>query len=400
MRILLVQDTDWINKGPLQQNHLMEKLSLNGHQIRVIDHEILWKEEKKRTLVSKRELFPNISRIYDGAKVDLIRPGIIKIQNLDYVSVFVSRKIEIERQIKEFRPDVIIGFQILSAYLGMSAANKHSIPFIYYWIDTYHSQLPNKLFQIMGKLLEQKTLKGAQRVVAINEQLRDYVVMLGSDPQKTYINRGSVDLARFNTEIDTSEIKRKYKIKDSDKVICFVGMIHRDLGLKEIIIGISKMKNHNIKLLIVGKGDQHWPNAEEELKEAAVQFGVEDKVIISGKVSYQEVPKFMNVASICILPAYSSDLMRDIVPIKMYEYMSMGKPVISTKLPGVFKEFKEQNGVHYVDTPDDILAKAIELIEANKIQEEGTKARYFVAKNSWDDVVCEFDKILEDVSAT
>ena len=43
MRILVVQETDWFEKGPLQQHHLMEKLSLRGHEIRVIDHEIIWK---------------------------------------------------------------------------------------------------------------------------------------------------------------------------------------------------------------------------------------------------------------------------------------------------------------------------------------------------------------------
>ena len=37
MKILLIQETDWFVKGPLQQHHLMEKLSLDGYEIRVID---------------------------------------------------------------------------------------------------------------------------------------------------------------------------------------------------------------------------------------------------------------------------------------------------------------------------------------------------------------------------
>jgi glycosyltransferase involved in cell wall biosynthesis len=41
--------------------------------------------------------------------------------------------------------------------------------------------------------------------------------------------------------------------------------------------------------------------------------------------------------------------MRDIVLIKLYEYMAMGKPVITTKLPGVMQEFGEDHGVVYVD---------------------------------------------------
>lgn len=37
------------------------------------------------------------------------------------------------------------------------------------------------------------------------------------------------------------------------------------------------------------------------------------------------------------------------MPIKMYEYMAAGKPVIAESLPGIMKEFGSDNGVIYVD---------------------------------------------------
>ena len=40
MKILLIQETDWIKRGPHQQHHLMERLALKGHEIVVIDYEI------------------------------------------------------------------------------------------------------------------------------------------------------------------------------------------------------------------------------------------------------------------------------------------------------------------------------------------------------------------------
>ncbi|MCK4733720.1 MAG: glycosyltransferase, partial [Methanophagales archaeon] len=53
--------------------------------------------------------------------------------------------------------------------------------------------------------------------------------------------------------------------------------------------------------------------------------------------------------------AIDDEKTRDIVPIKFYEYMAMGKPVITTKLPGVMTEFGEDHGVIYVDNPEDAL---------------------------------------------
>jgi len=61
------------------------------------------------------------------------------------------------------------------------------------------------------------------------------------------------------------------------------------------------------------------------------------------------------------------------------------------------KEFGEDNGVIYVNRPEDVIEKAMELIETGRIQEEGKKARKFVEKYSWDNVVDEFEGILEEV---
>ena len=41
MRIIVVQETDWQRRGPHQQHHLFERLSLRGHAITVLDYPIL-----------------------------------------------------------------------------------------------------------------------------------------------------------------------------------------------------------------------------------------------------------------------------------------------------------------------------------------------------------------------
>ena len=90
--------------------------------------------------------------------------------------------------------------------------------------------------------------------------------------------------------------------------------------------------------------------------------------------------------------------MRDIVPIKLYEYMAMGKPVVATRLPGVMKEFGEDNGVIYVDKTEDALGKAVELMDYEMLKEYGLKARGFVESYNWDDIVNEFEGILEELT--
>jgi len=89
--------------------------------------------------------------------------------------------------------------------------------------------------------------------------------------------------------------------------------------------------------------------------------------------------------------------MRSIVPIKMYEYMACGKPVVSTGLPGIVEEFGQGNGVVFVDGPGEVLEMAVELVEKCCLGEYGTKARKFVEKYSWDKITNQFEDTLREV---
>lgn len=48
MRILLVQETNWIDRNVIHQHHLAERLAQRGHDVQVVDYDILWPERKQR----------------------------------------------------------------------------------------------------------------------------------------------------------------------------------------------------------------------------------------------------------------------------------------------------------------------------------------------------------------
>lgn len=172
-----------------------------------------------------------------------------------------------------------------------------------------------------------------------------------------------------------------------------MGWLYQFSGLKEVALELAKIGNHDIKLLIVGEGD-----AYEELQRTRDKYNLQDKVILTGKRPYQEIAAFISASDICLLPAYTTErIMQDIVPIKMYEYMAMKRPVISTKLPGVMKEFGENNGVVYVDRPEEVVKKAIELVGSGNLSELATRARSFAERCSWDHITEEFESILKEV---
>jgi glycosyltransferase involved in cell wall biosynthesis len=391
MNILVLQDTDWIKRGPHQQHHLMDRMALKGHQIRVIDYEYLWKEDKNRKVLAGRKEIKDAYKIFKEANITLIRPGMIKLPFFDMASVFYFHEKEIKRQIREFKPDVIIAISILTAYLGMQQAKKHHIPFVHYCIDHSHELIPNKLIRKVAEQFEKQTIKGADKIFVINKGLKEYIVEMGGNINKIYVIPAGVDLEKFNPLVDGSSIREKYGIKKDDILLFFMGWIYDFSGMKEVAESLSLTDYKNIKLMVVGEGDLYKP-----LLKMKSEKNLDDKLILTGKIPFEEIPKYISAADICLLPAYKNEIMMNIVPIKIYEYMAMGKPVISTDLPGILKEFGKENGVIYVDKSEDTLCKVTDLLDdPESITKQGLKSLEFVTKYTWDSVINLFEQSLE-----
>ena len=371
----------------------MERLSLRGHEVRAIDFEITWRRKPRKELYSKRKVFNGISKACKGSSVTVIRPGILKFPILDYVSIVFTHGAEIRRQIVKFKPDVMVGLGILNASIAMLMAKRHKVPFIYYLIDALHTLIPFRKLRFLGKVLESDTLRRCDVVCVINEELKRYAMEMGAQPEKVHVVRAGIDMERFNPDVDGYVMREKLGIGKDEVVLFFMGWLYSFSGLKEVAIELAKVKEvyPNVKLLIVGEGDLY-----HELQRIRKDYCLK-QIILVGRQPYESIPEFIAASDVCLLPAYNNEVMRNIVPIKMYEYMVCGKPVISTRLPGIMKEFGKGNGVLYVNKPEDALKKAIALVESGCIEEERMKARKFVEKYSWDAIMEEFERVLREV---
>jgi glycosyltransferase involved in cell wall biosynthesis len=324
-----------------------------------------------------------------NAKILVIRPAILKIPLLDYVSVLFSHKKEIKKQLQEWSPDVIVGDAVLNSYWGAKAAQRANIPFIYYWFELMHLLIPIKPLIFIGKLVEKASLKRTDKVLATSESLKNAISEMGYPIEKIQVLEVGVEFARYDLNDSGDFLRDQYNLTKDDLVLLFMGWLYKFSGLKEVCIELSKLDNNNIKLIIVGEGD-----AYQELKNIIIQYNLKDKVILAGQKPYNEMPQYLAAANVCLLPAYNNETMRDIVPGKVYEYMAAGKPVISTELPGMINKFGTDNGIVFVKTPEDTIGKAVELFETGQFKDLGFKARKYIETYSWDNIANDFEKIL------
>ena len=60
-------------------------------------------------------------------------------------------------------------------------------------------------------------------------------------------------------------------------------------------------------------------------------------VALLGPRPYQSLPAYLRHADVCLLPRVASELTRAMDPVKVYEYLAAGKPVVATPLPELAK---------------------------------------------------------------
>lgn len=389
MKILVVQESNWVDRGPHQSHHIMERLVQRGHEVRVIDFDILWRNKVNRELISHRSVVTAPSKAIPEAEITVIRPSIIHLPVLEYVSLLQSHRKELLRQLDEFRPDVVIGFGILNAWIAISLCRKRGITFVYYIIDELHRLVPQQQFRKLARYIERKNFKAADIVLSINEKLREYTIEMGAPREKTHVIRAGVDHELFKAEY-REPMRKELGFTDHDIVLFFMGWLYEFTGLKEVALELSKSSEKNIKLFILGKGDLC-----STLQEIRSKNSLEGQMILKGWVPYQDVPKFIMACDVCILPAYKNDIMMNIVPIKLYEYMAAGKPVIATNLEGLKKEFGENNGIIYIENSNETIDKVKSLIKEEKLDYAGLRGYNFVKNNSWKSIVDQFEAIMK-----
>jgi glycosyltransferase involved in cell wall biosynthesis len=148
------------------------------------------------------------------------------------------------------------------------------------------------------------------------------------------------------------------------------------------------------KFLIVGDGMSR-KRYEREID----RLGVRAHFIFTGMVNYREIPLYINLSDICVLPKIR--LKSGYSPIKLYEYMACGKPVIATRVEGL--EVIEEAGAGRLIDPEDgggLEEALIELLkDRDKRIEMGQRGLKMVRKRfDWALKVDEIERVLQDLA--
>lgn len=192
-----------------------------------------------------------------------------------------------------------------------------------------------------------------------------YAEPMGWIQKKVGVWSSGVSTETFNPKflIESKKIKSDFDLTGKF-VVFYHGAISPTRGLIETIeaINILKAKHADIVLFLLGTG-----SALHTIKALIHERGLEERVIVHNPVPYEEVPSFISIAGVCIVPLPNNPYWVFQSPLKLLEYLAMGKPVIVTDIPAHRSVVGSEICGVYVRSPDPVeIANSIEYAYNNK----------------------------------
>ncbi len=196
-------------------------------------------------------------------------------------------------------------------------------------------------------LFEEKLcLRSANIVIATNESYKAIDIERGNkNPEDVFIVRNGPDLQKFKLVEPIKDTKYLNK-----KIFVYVGEMGPQDGvdylLKSLYTLVNKFNRRDFFCFIIGKGD-----AVPELIKLKDELKLNDFVFFTGHIPFKDLLSYLSTADICLDPNPSNPLNDKSTWIKIMEYMSLGKPIISFDLKET--RFSAQKAAIYAK-PNDI----------------------------------------------
>ena len=132
-----------------------------------------------------------------------------------------------------------------------------------------------------------------------------------------------LDPQKFNPD----EIKEKMGLADK-KVVMFLGTPRPHKGIDDLLIALKQINIPGLRLVIIGVENQ-----QDFLK--GVDQSIRDRVVVLTKIPFQNLPEFLSAADIVAIPQRQTSDSVGQVPAKLFDAMSMAKPIIATRVSDI-----------------------------------------------------------------
>jgi glycosyltransferase involved in cell wall biosynthesis len=242
-----------------------------------------------KSVHTKKWLTESLERGYDVHLITFTAEPVegVKIHKLRYFGklAYPMRIWSVSRVIKKIKPDILHVHYISNYGIYAALSGFHPLVLSAWGDDIDTDPERSRVLRFFVKY----ALKKADLVHTGDELGRKRLIELGCDPGKIFVQDWSVDTQRFSSTARSESLRKSLGIEKSYSALCarwWSPEYHVDVFIRAMPLVLRKMSN--VKFILLGGGI-----LEGKLKELAKELGVYDNVLFIGKVSPEEMPKYL-----------------------------------------------------------------------------------------------------------
>ena len=282
---------------------------------------------------------------------------------LNYASFFLSSALT---GLFTSRPDVVIGSspQLLVALSAWWLSRCKRVPCVFEVRDLWpeslaavgmgaeNSFLHRSLGRIAGFLYRR-----CERIVVVTPAFQDHLIKHWRVPQeKISVVQNGVETDLFRPR-DGASLKAQLGLENRF-VICYIGTMGMAHGLETLVEAAERLRQSapQALFLLVGEG------AEKERIIALVQSRGLTNLRFVDQQPRQKIPDYIGASDVCLVLLRKAELFKTVIPTKMLEFMSCGRPVI-VGVDGQARKIVEEAQAGIFVQPEDTEALVHALVE-------------------------------------
>ena len=247
-----------------------------------------------------------------------------------------------------------------------------------YRYNRAHMAGPVSLF---AKWLSIKTdeiiLSWCDAAFVITKEIKDKLIqrLPHINPEKIRIlpSGANTDLYR---PMDQIQCRLRLNLENSKKYIGFMGTLLEHQGV-DVLVDAAPSVLQSIPdafFVIIGEGPM-----KDQWRRRVDERSLQGHFLFTGQIDYEQTPLWINAMDLCVAPFLLKVGLSS--PVKIFDYMACGKPVVASKIPGTTEIFDGSDGVRLIEPENkDALADALVdiLADEEKAKRMGMQGRRLV----------------------
>jgi len=173
---------------------------------------------------------------------------------------------------------------------------------------------------------------------------------------------------------------------DERPVAVYGGTIDTRFDLDALAFAVRELKE--VHFLLIG------PLTDKSLQAGLEELAAEDNFTMLGAKPYSALPAYLQGAAAGLIPFQLNELTEAVNPIKYYEYLACGLPVVAPQM----RDLKEMGGpLHSYSDRENFCNAVGEAVASGKEKNCRDELRKFASKHTWRSRFEEIEKIMENL---